>query len=195
MEVAKARPSYVRFEKRAVEDRQASLANGYYTTRDEVFAVVTPHGSTDEIPRVATEWLSYLDRQAEEGRIPHEWVAMYRAAYDKYMKGEEIPLNGAPIKGWTVASPAQQQNLIAANILTVEDLAAINESGLARVGMEAHSLKQKAIAWLEAANGPGKAAQRLSALETQVAQLIEQNAAQQEVIRKLRAESNAKETA
>jgi polyhydroxyalkanoate synthesis regulator phasin len=59
-----------------------------------------------------------------------------------------MPLNGEPIKGWGVISPAQQANLIAINILTVEDLAAVNDEGCRRIGMGAAELRDKAKAWL-----------------------------------------------
>lgn len=191
MEVVKERPSYVRFERRPVEDRKASIERGHYTTRDEDFAIVTPHGSTDEIPRVVSEWFRYLDQQVTENRVPFEWADMYRLAYEKWKRGEEVPLEGTPIKEWSVLSPSQRQNLIACNVLTVEDLAALNESGLARVGMESHTLRMKAQKWLEASNGPGKLAERMTSMELQLGQLLEQNKAQSELISRLRAENES----
>jgi hypothetical protein len=59
-----------------------------------------------------------------------------------------MPLDGEAIKGWGVISPAQQANLIAINIRTVEDLAAVNDEGLKRIGMGAGELRDKAKAWL-----------------------------------------------
>jgi hypothetical protein len=150
------RPSYVMFQVRGVEDRNASIASGAYTERDEVFAIITPSGSKDRIERVASEWFEQLDRDAREGRVPRTWVAEYKAAYDAWKTGQEMPLNGTPILNWPPCSPAVRSALININIRTVEDLAAANDETVTRIGMGARALKQKAIDWMKQANGPGK---------------------------------------
>lgn len=178
----KDRPAYVRFEKRPVEDRTASLAAGRYVAKDIVYALITPPGSKDIIIREVTDWLKYLDQQSAEGRIPAAWVDSYRAAFEKYEKGEAVPPNGTPIKGWSPLSPAQQTNLIAMNILTVEDLAGLNQEAMGRFGMGIVELKRKAATWLEAANSIGGVVARLTAIETEFADLKEQNANQRKLI-------------
>lgn len=194
-EVQKDRPSYVRFEKRPIEDREESIKNGYYTTKDVVYAIITPHGSTDEIPRQAEEWIASMRQQQQENRIPEEWVDRYENAYQKYLKGEETPLEGTPIKDWPPLSPSQRQNLIAINVLTVEDLAQLNESGIARIGLGGQSLKLKAQNWLAAANDVGKLAERITAMEVSQKQLREQNESQAKLISELRARNEALEKA
>lgn len=200
-EVMKDRPAYVRFEKRPIEDRDASLKAGRYVAKDVIYALVTPPGSKDIIVReVETKrdaqgkitemgWLDQLDQHAAEGRIPESWVASYRAAFDKYKKGEEVPLNGTPIKGWSPLSPAQQQNLIAMNILTVEDLAGLNQEAMGRFGMGVVELKRKAANWLDAANSIGGVVARLTAIETEFGDLKEQNVNQRKLIEKLQKEN------
>lgn len=191
----KDRPSYVRFEKRAVEDREASIKNGHYSTKDVDFVVITPFGSADEIPREAQEWLAYQRQQVSEGRLPDEWYERYKAAYNRWKKNEEEPEEGTPIKDWPPLSPAERQNLLAMNIRTVEDLATINESGIARIGMGGHALKQKAARWLEAANDTGKLAERITAIEISNKRLEDQNAAQAKLIQELKARNEALEKA
>jgi hypothetical protein len=129
--------SYVRFERRPIEDRNASLRNGHFTTVDVDYAVITPPGSKDQIPREVKSWFAYLDQQTLEERIPVEWVDKYKLAYEKWKKGEEIPLDGVAIKGWGLLSPAQQVNLIALGIQTVEQLADLNEEMKGRIGLGA----------------------------------------------------------
>lgn len=182
MEIEKQRPSYVRFERRAVEDRSATMAEGHYVAKDVDFALITPIGSKDVIPRQVDEWIKQLHQQAKEDRIPIAWVPQYEAAYAAWKRGEDVPLNGTPIKGWQMASPAMQKNITSANVLTVEDLAVCNDEALHRIGMGAVDMKQKAVAWLKAAKDTGVVAQenaglhaKLKALETQISQLTEQN--------------------
>lgn len=68
--VAEARPPYVMFETRAVEDRAASLEKGHYVTRDVDYAIITPMGSKDRTERVIKEWFDQLQQQVAEGRFP-----------------------------------------------------------------------------------------------------------------------------
>lgn len=144
----KDRPAYVRFERRAIEDRTAQSIGGRWPRRDVDFALVTPPYSRDVFEAVAEEWLAQMDRDAQAGRLPQEWAERYRQQYERWKAGEELPPNGEPIKGWGVISPAQQANLIGLNIRTVEDLAAVNDEGKRRIGMGAQELQDKAKAWL-----------------------------------------------
>lgn len=180
----KDRPAYVRFEFRPVEDREASLKSGHFVTRDAEYVIITPAGSKDEVEKLVPEWLTQMKQQVREGRLKPEWENNYVRAYEHWKRGEEIPVNGTPIKGWPVLSPAQQKNAISANVRTVEDLAAANGEALQRLGMGAVEMKQKAEAWLKAASSLGTVVQENSALkvkvrdlETQVKNLLERNQA------------------
>src|SRR6266849_292146 len=198
-EIMKERPAYVRFEKRVVEDRNATLKAGHYVGKDVIYALITPPGSKDIIVRevestkndqgviINQGWLDYLDTQVAEGRIPDAFVDSYKRAYEKYKKGEELPVNGTPIKTWPPLSAAQISNLIAMNIHTVEDLANLNEEGKARFGMGIVALQNQARNWLEAANSIGGIAARMTALEVEHGGLKEQNERQRTVIEKLQA--------
>lgn len=182
------RPSYVRFERRPVEDRNASIAAGHYVTKDVDFAVVTPVGSKDQIAREAAAWLLHMETQVREERLPAAWLEKYKEAYALWRKGEEIPLHGVPIKGWQVLGPAHQSNVIAANILTVEDLAQVNDEGLRRIGMGAVEMRDKAVAWLKGAAGPGKFAQEMSAMQAQIRALTSSNEALAEQNKELKSQ-------
>jgi hypothetical protein len=202
-EVMKERPAYVRFEKRPIEDRDASLKAGHYVAKDVVFALITSPGGKDTVVRrvesvknasgqiVEEGWLDYLEREAsapEGGRFPMQWVDMYRRAFEKFMKGEEAPVNGTPIKDWPPLSPAQKTNLIACNVFTVEDLANLNSEGQARIGMGVIELQRKAKLWLEESQSIGKTVALITALESRVAALEQQNQKQRELIEKFQKE-------
>jgi len=204
-EMMKERPAYVRFEKRVIEDRNASLKAGHFVGRDIIYALITPPGSKDVIVRevestrnaegviINQGWLGYLDTQVQEGRIPDAFVDSYKRAYDKYKKGEDLPLNGTPIKTWPPLSPAQITNLIALNIHTVEDLAALNEEGKARFGMGIVELQRKAKNWLEESLSIGAAVAKLTALETEHKEMKDQNERQRNLIQELQAKVKALE--
>lgn len=166
------RPPYISFEVRPVEDRAASEKAGHYVSRDVDFVSITRPGSRDSLDKEALIWLSECREKARQKQIPQEWYAAFKNAYDAWKQGEELPEQGTPIKGWPVLSPGAQKNLIAAGIRTVEDLAEIPESEFGAIGTGAMGYKQKAKAWLDAAEGTGKAAAQIEALTVQVAELV-----------------------
>lgn len=141
---------------------------------DVDFVIITPIGSKDRIPRRVSEWFTQLDQQVTEERVRPSHVQQYKDAYAAWKRGEEIPLAGTPIKGWPVLSPAQQQNILGADIRTVEDLAQVNDEAMKRMGMGSLELKEKAQAWLKQASGPGVVAQEVGALKAENRQLRSQ---------------------
>lgn len=162
------RPAYVRFEMRAKEDRAATIANGHFTTKDVEYALITPPNSRDCVEQEIPVWLNQLDVDVRNGRIPPNWAKSYKAQYEAWKRGEEIPVDGVPIKGWAMLSPSQQQNLLQIGIRTVEDLAAMNDESMRRYGMGALDIKTKAVAWLKTAkSGVAKATQEIAALKAE----------------------------
>jgi hypothetical protein len=156
---------YVRFERMAVEDPQASLKAGSYVARDIDYVKITPPYSKDIFTTKVTSWKEQLKVDAANGRIPNDWLAKYNAAYEAWLTGQELPLDGTPIKGWGVCSPAQQETLIRMHVLTVEQLADMNHEGLVRVGMGGNDLKNKATAWLKQLKKAGPATLEIAALK------------------------------
>lgn len=171
MTIKEQRPSYVTFERRAIEDRAATIERKVHSTRDVDFAKITPVGTRDVIEKEVESWFLSLDEQARAGRIPLAWIKQYRDAYDAWRTGQEMPVQGTPIRGWPLASPSQQQNIIAANVRTVEDLANANQEALGRIGMGALDMKERAKTWLASVLGPGKVAQESVALKARIKNL------------------------
>lgn len=179
------RPPYVTFERRAVENRAESIVKGYYVTSDEDFVIVHPQGGRATYEKPVREWLAAVEKTSSDDplRMPPPWVLHFKAAYQAWKSGEELPETGTPIKGWPVLSPAQQQAVIHANIRTVEDLATATEEGLTAIGMGARALKQRAAEWLNArGNSVDKVSAELQALKVslaakdeQIEKLIKQN--------------------
>ena len=163
----KERPSYVRFERLAVEDRAASIRDGQYVARDVDYALITAAGSKDIFKTKAVQWMADLKQQAAIEKIPLAWVDHYKKQYDAWLNGQELPINGTPIKGWGVISPAQQTTLIHNNVFTVEDLATLNDEGLRRIGMGAVQLRTKAAAWVAQLADKGPLTQEIAAVRTE----------------------------
>ena len=174
--VAEARPPYVSFVTRPVEDRDASIKAGQMVMRDVDYALVTPHGSKDRLEKVVGDWFATLEEAVKQERMPGPWLAAYKDHYKAWKNGQEVPVNGTSVRNWPLLSPAQVENMISLKVMTVEDLAAANEELLARLGMGARALKDKAQAWLQTAGSPGaKVAEQVSALMSENTQLKERN--------------------
>lgn len=200
LDIRENRPSYASFERVAIEDRAATIANnGRYTTKDVDMAMITPAGSKDRIPRFVGyngdrlppdpgSWFEELDMQVREERMPPGIAQQYKDAYFAWRRGQEVPLNGTPIKGWSVLSPSQQHNVIASNVLTVEDLAQANAEALGRIGMGAMDLKKKAETWLKASNDVGKVVTENEGLLIRCNSLEAQNATLTLRVKELEAE-------
>lgn len=191
MEIAQAKPPYVVFETRPVEDRDATLEAGKFVSRDVVYAIVTPQGSKDRIEKLAEDWLRDLETAVKDDRFPGEWLRAYKNMYKDWQDGREVPLEGTAILTWPAINQSQQKIILDANIRTVEDLALANEASLGFIGMGARALKEKAQAWLDAANGPGKVAGELEKLRKQNEEFAAKNAANEEKLIKMQAQLEA----
>lgn len=163
----KAKPSYVRFERIAKEDKAASLREKTYVARDLDIALITPPYSRDVFKQEVGDWFRQLKKDVTEEKIPPTWLEHYQKQYDAWLKGQELPLDGTAIKGWGVISPAQQETLLRVNILTVEDLAGINDEGVRHIGMGAIELKNKAQAWLSQLKDKGPLTIEMAAIKAE----------------------------
>lgn len=153
---------YVQFEFRPMENRAAKLADGQERFTDVAWAIVRAPGSKDSVEKVAEDWLTQLDAYARDQRIPPQWPSEYRNAFELWKRGEEVPVTGTAIKTWSAPTPAQRKSILAAGVLTVEDLAVANEQILGALGMNAHMLKRMAQSWLEEAKNKGATAAQLA---------------------------------
>lgn len=171
-----ARPPFVQFEIRPVEDREASLKAGFYVARDEHFAIITPSGSRDRFEFIVSEWLARMRREVQSERIPGAWYDHYVAKYEAWKKGNDFEVEGTPLKTWPPISPAQLSSVASLGIRSVEDLAGASEEAIQRMGMGGRALVVRAQTWL--ANRTGEKA-RIAELEATVAamqaQLMSQN--------------------
>lgn len=165
------RPAYVRFERRPIEDKAASLKAGHVVCKDVDYALVTPPYSKDCVEYKVETWLTNMEQNVRKGRIPSEWMKQWKEAYKAWKDGQEAPVNGTDVRNWSAVTPAQVKNLVAAGCYTVEDLAAANDQALRYIGMGANELKRKANAYLQASKDIGPVVMMNNALETENEQL------------------------
>lgn len=158
-------PPLIEFEYRPVEDRAKSLASGSYATKDVAYVMVHRPGSKDVHEEDAEAWGKKLKLRAAQGLCPSTWVLDFERLFEAWKKNEELPVEGTAIKAWPVLSPSARKTIISAGFHTVEQLAAANDSEIAAVGMGGVEFRSRARTFLEAANGPGKMAEQLRALE------------------------------
>ena len=146
---------YCKFVRGAVEDHAASLKTGHYVAKDVDMVHITPAYTKDVIIREVGSWFEKLEGDFRNGRIPESWIPGYKKQYEMWKSGQEMPLDGTPIRGWGAISPALQETLCRMNILTVEDAAKMNDDALRRIGMGSVEVKNKAIATLKANESVG----------------------------------------
>ena len=163
------RPPRVLFKRDAVENPRLSREQGIAVCVDVDFVTLMQaggggNGVTFEVP----DAIRYYEYEVRNGRMPQKWLEDFKTMYGMWKNGQELPINGTPIRGWLVISPAQQANLIAKNVMTIEDLASLNTEGINRIGMGAVELKNKAMAALQAAKDTGPLVMKNAQLEAEL---------------------------
>lgn len=152
----KPRPPYLRFEKRPIERRDEA---GNISYVDVDYVLITQPGGKDTLEKIWKEWFPYIESLARQGAYPADWIPIFREAYGAWERGQSAPVRGTPVINWPAATPAEVKMLTMLGILAVEDVAEMNEEVIARVGMGARALRQKAQAWLAGKDGASLANQ------------------------------------
>lgn len=138
----------------------------YSDNGQNVIVKIMQHGDKFSVTeKVADEWLAHISREALEGRYDPSWVAQFKLEYEAFLKGNELPREGTPIRTWGAISREQGTRLVAMNITTVEDLAAQPDSGLGTLGLDGRYLRDLAKNFLSAGQGNIAMAKELSELK------------------------------
>lgn len=176
--IQQARPPFVEFKQIARHDPRRSQEVGYRVTKDVDMAFIMQPGSRDQVEIEASAWLDSIRRKmidAAPDAYPQEWVEGFKKKYEAWKAGLDAPLNGTSVKEWPLLSPAQVQNFQAIGLMTIEDVSAMTEEAMGRVGMGARELRDKARQFLTAkdvaATAIAERDERISALEAKIAEL------------------------
>lgn len=159
------KPAFVTFHTVAKHLQKESEAAGRYIARDVDMVTVRQLGATDSVVFKVEQWLAQNKMEVEGGRMDPTHASAYEESYRRWKAGQEMPVNGTPIKSWPVITPSQVETLLRVGLRTVEDLADLNDEGLRKIGMGAVELKNKAHAWMLAAGDKGKLTQDMAALQ------------------------------
>lgn len=152
---------HVSFEIQTVEDRAKFIATGMASTRD--IEVIIYHISGDKNTVLPKEITAYEKACWKHPKKPH--LHHIPVLYEAWKNGLAAPLNGKSLREWPLISPSQINHAAALNIHTVEDFAELNDEGLRAFGIGGQQLKQKAKEYLAEAAGPGRAVEKIVAME------------------------------
>jgi DNA topoisomerase VI subunit B len=161
------KPAYVEFSQVAKHLPIQSEKEGRYVAIDVDIVTVRQIGSADSAIFEVDRWHKQNQAEVKGGRLPREHADYYERAYKSWKAGQELPLEGTPIKGWPVIAPSQCEAIIRAGIRTVEDLAQMNGEAMQRIGMGAVMLKNKALAWVAQAKDKGPLTMQMAELQKQ----------------------------
>jgi hypothetical protein len=131
---------WVMFELRPERDTAASGEQGRPIYKDREWIKIKIPGDRDEVERPITE---------------HD-KARFSKQYDHWKQTGKEAVTGTPLEVWPAITRGQVEELKHFNVRTVEDLAGLSDATTQRF-MGVQSLKQKAAAFIEAANGNGGA--------------------------------------
>jgi hypothetical protein len=177
MQIHEARPPFVEFKQIAKHDPKRSEELGYRVTKNVDMAFIMQPGSRDQVEIEAQAWLDSLKRKlldAAPDAYPPQWVEGFQQKYNYWKQGQEAPVDGTSVREWPVLSPAEVENLIAVRVLTVEDVAAMTEEAMGRVGMGARNLREKAREWIKGKDIAGSALKENEELKQQIAAMQDQ---------------------
>lgn len=82
-------------------------------------------------------------------RVTAEHRERWPKEYEAFKKGHEIAPDGTPLEQWPVLKRAMVLELKALNFLTVEQVAAMSDQAIQRIGMGGRRLKELAAAYLD----------------------------------------------
>lgn len=165
--IMQERPPLVRFDYEEIgTDAAASEAAGRPIPQIVPVVKIVQHGDKySEFTKPADDWLKQIRKKAVEGTYNPEWVKRFEMQFEEWVKGNELPREGTPIKTWHPITREQCLRLLSIGIQTVEDLATYPDSGLSTIGLDGRHLRDLAANFIKAALN-GVDTKRLTELET-----------------------------
>ena len=129
---------FVSFFTDAVEMKAESERQGRPMFKDIPFIRIIVPGDTNNIIERAAD-------ESDKQRFPKAW--------SRFEKSEAEAVEGTPLEQWPQITRSLLKECKYFEIHTVEALASINDSHIAKMGMGFGDLRTKAKAWLQAAEG------------------------------------------
>lgn len=152
---------------------EASKELGYDVPKMATFIMILPHGSRGEpMEFIAAEFIARKKQEASQGRYDPDWVKAFKNGLEAHLEGKELPRDGTPLATWERITKSRRETL-SKTIPTLEDLAAIPDSGLGNIGLDGRVLR-------DLARGDVQAKRDLSPVVKELAEAKEDNRRLQE---------------
>ena len=103
----------------------------------------------------------------------------YAAEYEAFKRGEQRASSGTPLEAWPILTKAQVMEMKAVGILSVDELAALPDGNLKKIGTKGREFREQARAFIDAAKGGAEVqaqAAKIAQLETMLQQLLQAQA-------------------
>lgn len=126
-----------------------------------------------ELCAPATDYSDRYDINPDRSRRRLTWIEAFPAQYERFRKGQDQRPEGVPLGQMFTLTPARRRELEALNIWTVEQLASLEGSLLARVGMDGRKLKQAAQDLLKSLAGQASDIRLQAEIEKRDAEMAE----------------------
>lgn len=123
-----------------------------------------------ELPKVETDDGVVL-REKDLITVTDGPIKRFPLAWDAFLRGEDLRPEGTPIEECEDIPKERIAALKASHIKTVEELSALPDRSLQRIGMDARALQRAAQKWLEANDEQAKMAEEFKAMKEKVAEL------------------------
>ena len=81
------------------------------------------------------------------------YAELYPDYYAAFKRGEARSVSGTPLEHWPILTTSRVAELKACNILSVDELAAVSDGNLVKLGPGARDLREQARAYLDSAKG------------------------------------------
>lgn len=156
-----AKGLHIEFYSRPCKDEEASIAAGRPIFKDTEYVTVSPVGDRSNV----------IDRPV----VPRDRRRFTRH-YEAFLRKGKQVIEGTPLEQWPIITRSQVEEFKFFKVHTVEQLAEVSDVNLTNF-LGGQGLKQKAIAYLEAAKGNApleKMQAELAARDNQIATLNQQ---------------------
>jgi hypothetical protein len=196
-QMTKETPPFVRFEyQEAGRDVEASEKAGRPIPLIKPMVIVMQRGSKDEWVGVADDWLAEKHKQASEGTYPPQWSDQFHKMYAAFLKGDELPPTGTPIRTWSAITREQVIRLTGNNIRTVEELAEMPDASLmSHIGLDGRNLRDLAKAFIAEGKAAGGAAKEIADLKEENRRLKDEQKRMADSLAALEAQMPKRKTA
>lgn len=141
----------VEFYLHAVRQGFASEQAGRDIYKDEPYVWIRFAGDRTREVRRPVDKVGKGNYPPDHVRWPRQWAA--------FENQQAQPMEGTPLEHWPAVGKSTVMNFKAANVHTVEHLAAVTDAALHNLGTGAMELREKARVWLAAAKDSAKVTQ------------------------------------